>query len=129
MISTLIAEATVCDFKETLEEKKPKSWLKSVSAFTNTAGGTLFFGVDNSHNVERLAAPQKDAEYISKLIKERISPTPRFIHVAFPFAESPNENDPRNRTDETVDDTENETVNDTVQKRVKERIEKVADAY
>ena len=120
MISILIAEATVCDFKETLED----SWLKSVSAFANTAGGSLFFGVDNFHNVVGLAELQKDVEDISKLIKERISPTPRFIRVAFPFAESPNENDSRNRTDETVDDTENETINDTVQKRVKERIEK-----
>ena len=82
MISTLIAEATVCDFKEALEVKKPKSWLKSVSAFANTAGGTLFFGVDNSHNVEGLADPQKDAEDISRLIKERISPVPRFILTA-----------------------------------------------
>ena len=78
MISTLIAEATVCDFKESLEVKKPKSWLKSVSAFANTAGGSLFFGVDNSHNVVGLADPQKDAEDISRLIKERISPIPRF---------------------------------------------------
>ena len=29
---TLIAECTVYDYKEALEEKKPKSWLKSVSA-------------------------------------------------------------------------------------------------
>ena len=82
MISILIAEATVCDFKEALEVKKPKSWLKSVSAFANTAGGTLFFGVDNSHNVVGLADPQKDAEEISRLIKERISPVPRFILTA-----------------------------------------------
>ena len=82
MISTLIAEATVCDFKEALEVKKPKSWLKSVSAFANTAGGTLFFGVDNAHNVVGLTDPQKDAEDISRLIKERISPAPRFILTA-----------------------------------------------
>ena len=30
-----------------LEEKKPKSWLKSVSAFANGLGGSLFFGIDN----------------------------------------------------------------------------------
>ena len=82
MISTLIAEATVCDFKEALEVKKPKSWLKSVSAFANTAGGTLFFGVDNAHNVVGLSNPQTDAENISRLIKERISPAPRFILTA-----------------------------------------------
>ena len=79
MLSILIAEATVCDFKEALEVKKPKSWLKSVSAFANTSGGTLFFGVDNAHNVVGLADPQRDAEDISRLIKERISPIPRFI--------------------------------------------------
>ena len=82
MISTLIAEATVCDFKEALEVRKPKSWLKSVSAFANTSGGTLFFGVDNDHNVIGLQNPQKDAEDISRLIKERISPIPRFILTA-----------------------------------------------
>lgn len=79
MLSILIAEATVCDFKEAVEVKKPKSWLKSVSAFANTSGGTLFFGIDDNHNVVGLANPQKDAEDISRLIKERISPTPRFI--------------------------------------------------
>lgn len=42
MIDRLIAEATECDFKVALETKKPKSWLKSVSAFSNGIGGTLF---------------------------------------------------------------------------------------
>ena len=51
---TLIAECTVYDYKEALEEKKPKSWLKSVSAFANTMGGSLFFGVDNDGNVKGL---------------------------------------------------------------------------
>ena len=31
-VATLIAECTAYDFKEMLEEKKPKSWLKSVRA-------------------------------------------------------------------------------------------------
>lgn len=35
MIDRWIAEATECDFKVALEVKKPKSWLKSVSAFAN----------------------------------------------------------------------------------------------
>lgn len=42
MIDRWIAEATECDFKVALEVKKPKSWLKSVSAFANGIGGTLF---------------------------------------------------------------------------------------
>ena len=32
-LKTLIAECTAYDFKVMLEEKKPKSWLKSVSTF------------------------------------------------------------------------------------------------
>lgn len=34
-IKDLISECTAYDFKLMLEEKKPKSWLKSVSAFAN----------------------------------------------------------------------------------------------
>ena len=32
MIEQLIAEATECDFKVALETKKPKSWLKRITA-------------------------------------------------------------------------------------------------
>ena len=38
-IKRLIGEATEYDKKEKLEYKKPKSWLKSVSAFANGMGG------------------------------------------------------------------------------------------
>jgi len=79
MIDRWIAEATECDFKVALEIKKPKSWLKSVSAFANGIGGTLFFGIDNDRNVIGLADAQTDAETISRLIKERITPYPNFI--------------------------------------------------
>ena len=37
MIDRWSAEATECDFKVALEVKKPKSWLKSVSAFANVS--------------------------------------------------------------------------------------------
>ena len=79
MIDRWIAEATECDFKVALEVKKPKSWLKSVSAFANGIGGTLFFGIDNDRNVIGLPDAQTDAETISRLIKERITPYPNFI--------------------------------------------------
>ena len=55
MIEQLIAEATECDFKVALEIKKPKSWLKSVSSFSNGIGGTLFFGISDDRNL--LACP------------------------------------------------------------------------
>ena len=81
MIDNWIAEATECDFKVALEVNKPKSWLKSVSAFANGIGGTLLFGIDDNRNVIGLADAQADAEEISRLIKERISPYPNFILV------------------------------------------------
>jgi len=83
MLNNLIAEATEHDFKQAVERKKPKSWLKSISAFANGIGGTLFFGVDNDHSICGLADPQGDAEFISNRIKERISPIPEFVLQPF----------------------------------------------
>ena len=81
MLEQLISEATECDFKVALEVKKPKSWLKSVSAFANGVGGTLFFGVDDNKCIVGLENAQSDSEAISRLIKERITPYPNFILV------------------------------------------------
>ena len=53
ILDTLIVECTPYDFKLMLEEKKPKSWQKSVSAFANGSGGYLFFGIDNDGIVRR----------------------------------------------------------------------------
>lgn len=53
-LETLIAECTAYDFKLMLEEKKPKSWLKSISAFANGRGGSLFFGIDDDGVVRGL---------------------------------------------------------------------------
>ena len=69
-LNTLIAECTAYDYKESLEEKKPKSWLKSVSAFANTMGGSLFFGIDNDGNVKGLEDIQHVTETISMKIRD-----------------------------------------------------------
>ena len=79
MLNKLIAEATEIDFKVALEVKKPKSWLKSVSAFANGIGGVLLFGVADDRSIIGLADAQRDAEAISRLIKERITPLPQFV--------------------------------------------------
>ena len=73
-IEELIAECTAYDYKESLEEKKPKSWLKSVSAFANTMGGSLFFGVDNDGNVKGLDDIQHVTEVISMKIRDYMDP-------------------------------------------------------
>ena len=83
MIEKLVAEATECDFKVALEKKRPKSWLKSVSAFANSIGGMLFFGVDDDKQVVGLDAAQDDAQSISRLIKDRITPLPQIELSAF----------------------------------------------
>ena len=69
-LNSLIAECTAYDFKVMLEEKKPKSWLKSVSAFANGLGGSLFFGIDNDGIVKGLDDVQHVCEAISSRIRD-----------------------------------------------------------
>ncbi len=75
-LKTLIAECTAYDFKVMLEEKKPKSWLKSVSAFANGLGGSLFFGIDNDGIVKGLEDVQHVCEAISSRIRDYMDPLP-----------------------------------------------------
>ena len=75
-LKTLIAECTAYDFKVMLEEKKPKSWLKSVSAFANGLGGSLFFGIDNDGIVKGLDDVQHVCEAISCRIRDYMDPLP-----------------------------------------------------
>ena len=75
-LKTLIAECTAYDFKVMLEEKKPKSWLKSVSAFANGLGGSLFFGIDNDGIVKGLGDVQHVCEAISSKIRDYMDPLP-----------------------------------------------------
>ena len=73
-LKVLIAECTAYDFKVMLEEKKPKSWLKSVSAFANGLGGSLFFGIDNDGVVKGLDDVQHVCEEVMNLqVKELFS--------------------------------------------------------
>lgn len=75
-IHTLIGEATTYDKKQMLEIRKPKSWLKSVSAFANGEGGTLIFGISDDDRILGLADAKGDAEKISEEIKSKLDPIP-----------------------------------------------------
>lgn len=75
-LNTLIGECTAYDFKVMLEENKPKSWLKSVSAFSNGLGGSLFFGIDNEGIVKGLDDVQHVCETISTRIRDYMDPRP-----------------------------------------------------
>ncbi len=75
----LLAEATLVDYKEELEEKKPKSWLKSISAFANGIGGSLLYGVvDKTKEVKGISNVQEFGEKISRLIEKHLIPLPSF---------------------------------------------------
>ena len=79
-IKELIGETTEYDKKEKLEEKEPRSWLKSVSAFANGVGGTLIFGIaDQSDEIVGLQNPNGDAEKISRFLRDRMDPIPPFV--------------------------------------------------
>ena len=75
-LENLISECTAYDFKLMLEEKKPKSWLKSVSAFANGLGGSLFFGIDNEGILKGLDNVQYVCETISSKIRDYMDPLP-----------------------------------------------------
>ena len=75
-ILNFIGETTVYDKKEKIERNKPKSWLKSVSAFANGEGGTLIFGISDNNEIIGLTNAEEDAEFISEAIKTKLDPIP-----------------------------------------------------
>jgi predicted HTH transcriptional regulator len=81
-ITALIGEATEYDKKQMLEERKPKSWLKSVSAFANGEGGALIFGIADSGEIVGLKDAQHDAEIISEQVKTKMDPVPE-VNLSF----------------------------------------------
>ena len=70
----LIAEATEYEFKSAVEANKPRSWLKTISAFANGVGGSIYFGVSDNGVAIGLDNAQRAAEQVSELIKARIEP-------------------------------------------------------
>ncbi|MDU3087674.1 MAG: helix-turn-helix domain-containing protein [Peptoniphilus harei] len=73
-----LGETNLYDKKEKLEIKKPKSWLKSVSAFANGRGGKLIFGVKEDNTILGLKDYQDTSENISEIIKTKMDPNPEF---------------------------------------------------
>lgn len=77
-LEELIGETTTYDKKREVETKRPKSWCKTISAFANTTGGTLIFGVADDDTIIGVRDAKADAEKISEIIKAHISPIPNF---------------------------------------------------
>ena len=77
-IDKLIGETSDLEKKVELEIKKPVSWLKSVSAFANSYGGQLIFGISDNDEIIGLDDPVKDSEVLSEIIKNKLNPLPEF---------------------------------------------------
>ena len=75
-LKDFIGETNLYDKKEKLERNKPKSWLKSVSAFANSSGGGLIFGVKEDNATVGIENYIEDSEFISETIKTKIDPIP-----------------------------------------------------
>ena len=73
-----LGETNLYDKKEKLERNKPKSWLKSVSAFANGRGGKLIFGVKEDNTILGHSDYQEVSENISEIIKIKMDPNPEF---------------------------------------------------
>lgn len=78
-ISELLGETTEYDKKQDVEIRKPKSWLKSISAFANGTGSILVFGIADDDTVIGIEDIKGASEFVSQKIKERIDPFPEII--------------------------------------------------
>ncbi len=72
-------ESGQLDYKRSVETDRAKSWLKTVSAFANTQGGVILFGVDDKTREKvGLADIQGSISKISQLITARIHPSVQY---------------------------------------------------
>ena len=67
-------ETRILEFKETITN----TFLKTVSAFSNYDGGTIFFGVDDDGNVKGLPDVKQACLDIENKINDSISPQPNY---------------------------------------------------
>ena len=77
-LKNYLGETNLYDKKEKLEKNRPKSWLKSVSAFANGQGGKLIFGVKEDNTILGLSDYQEVSENISEIINTKMDPNPEF---------------------------------------------------
>lgn len=75
-LSQYLGETTDYDKKAAVETRKPRSWLKSVSAFANGTGGTILFGITDDDQICGIDDVKKASEDISELMKMCMEPVP-----------------------------------------------------
>lgn len=74
-IDNVIIEASLTEFKVDLETEKPAHWLKTLVAFANSNGGSMYFGVNDNAELIGLKNAQDVVEKITDFIDKRITPS------------------------------------------------------
>ena len=74
-IKNVNIEASLSEFKVDLESEKPSHWLKTLVAFANCSGGSMYFGVDDNTELIGLKDSKSVAERITDYIDKRITPS------------------------------------------------------
>ena len=78
-IQSIISEGTIHEFKSEVNLQKPKSWLKSVSAFANSStGGTIYIGITDDRQIKNVDDIQTISQKISESIVGKMDPVPVF---------------------------------------------------
>lgn len=67
-------ETRTLEFKETITN----TFLKTVSAFSNYDGGTIYFGIDDNGNIKGLSDLKQSCLDIENKINDNISPQPTY---------------------------------------------------
>lgn len=67
-------ESKTLEFKETVT----KTFLKTVSAFSNYGGGKIIFGIDDNGNVKEIEKSEDVCIDIENSINDNISPQPKY---------------------------------------------------
>lgn len=70
----VLRETRILEFKETITN----TFLKTVSAFSNYDGGTIFFGIDDDGNIKGLPDVKQACLDIENKINDSISPQPNY---------------------------------------------------
>lgn len=68
-------ETKVLEFKEIVSTK---SFLKTVSAFSNYNGGKIIFGIDDNGNIKGISNLEKACLDIENRINDNINPQPKY---------------------------------------------------
>ena len=88
LIPNIACENTMFECIDFLDRNNSEVWLKTVSGFANSKGGTFYIGVEDKTNT-LIGFSQKDADnernYFNNQVNEHIYPRPEIIFDFIPY--------------------------------------------